>query len=364
MAGHSGGKNVTIIDVAERAGVSRATASRALSNYGRIAQDTVDRVKQAAEELGYRPNQIARSMRQGSTKTIGLVIIADFTNAFFDRVTKGIVDTARSLGYQVLISNTDEHLEVERVAVQTLIEKQVDGLIVVPSSPVVFDHLTPKALNSKPLVLIDRMVEGLKVTSVTTDDFVGAEEAIRNAVSLGHDRFGFLIATETVSGRTYERPAALISTVAERANGFMSGAIDAGIKPKQMHWIYLNDDPHVAELAVVELLDRPKPPSVIFTSNNDMALAALKVIGNRGLQLGRDISLVTVDDSLWLEAFRPGITVVERPVEQLAQTAVQKLIEEIESPGQKPEKIVMPTRLLARGSVANLKLRPELRSNE
>ena len=356
--------NVTIIHVAERAGVSRATASRALSNYGRISQDTVERVKKAAEELGYRPNQIARSMRQGITKTIGLVIIADFTNAFFDRVTKGIVDTARTLGYQVLISNTDENLEVERNAVQTLIEKQVDGLIVVPSSPVVHDHLTPKALNQKPLVLVDRIVEALKVTSVTTDDFVGAVEAIKNAISLGHERFGFLIATEAVKGRTYERPAGLISTVAERADGYMSGAIDGGIKSKNMHWIYLNDDPHVAELAVVEMLDRPKPPSVIFTSNNDMALAALKVIGNRGLQLGRDISLVTVDDSLWLEAFRPGITVVERPVELLAQTAVRKLIETIEDPNLKPEKIVMPTRLLARGSVANLKLRPELRSTE
>ena len=102
----------TIIDVAARAGVSRATASRAMGNYGRIAQETVLLVRKAADELGYRPNQVARAMRQGNTKTLGLVVIADFTNAFFDRATKAIVDAAKARGYQVLITNTDEDLSL------------------------------------------------------------------------------------------------------------------------------------------------------------------------------------------------------------------------------------------------------------
>jgi LacI family transcriptional regulator len=110
----------------------------------------------------------------------------------------------------------------------------------------------------------------------------------------------------------------------------------------------------------MRLLDQPKPPSVIFTSNNDMALAVLKVAGNRQLTIGKDISLVTIDDSQWLEAMSPGITVVARPVEQLSRIAVEKLVADIEEPGQPKEQIALPVELVARGSVANLVLRPEL----
>ena len=110
----------------------------------------------------------------------------------------------------------------------------------------------------------------------------------------------------------------------------------------------------------MRLLDQPKPPSVIFTSNNDMAIAVLRVAGKRQLVIGRDLSLVTIDDSQWLEAMSPGITVVARPVEELSRIAIQKLVADIETPGQPTEKIALPVELIARGSVANLVLRPEL----
>ncbi len=350
----------TIVDVAEKAGVSRATASRALSNYGRINAATQMHVRRIAEELGYRPNEVAKAMRRGKTKTIGLVIVADFTNAFFDRATKGVVDAARDLGYQVLITNTNEDIAAERSAIVTLIEKQVDGLIVVPSSVAVHDHLTPEHLDNKPIVLIDRRLDGVRVTSVTTEDFQGAEEAVRHVLSLGHKRLGFLIAASGVSGFTEERPPLLLSTVEDRINGFANAAADGGIKPKMQTWIYCEDLPSASEAAVMRLLDQPKPPSVIFTSNNDMALAVLRVAGKRQLVLGRDLSLVTIDDSQWLEAMSPGITVVARPVEQLSRIAVEKLVADIEHPGQPAEKIALPVELVARGSVANLVLRPEL----
>ena len=127
-------KTVTINDVAKAAGVSRATVSRALSGYGRINKATIDHVQAVADSLGYKPNALAAAMRAGKTKTIGLVVISDFTNAFFDRATKAIIDQAKALGYRVLISHTDENLEVEQLAVETMLSNQVDGLILVPSS--------------------------------------------------------------------------------------------------------------------------------------------------------------------------------------------------------------------------------------
>jgi LacI family transcriptional regulator len=125
-------------------------------------------------------------------------------------------------------------------------------------------------------------------------------------------------------------------------------------------WLFCEDSQTASEAAVMRLLDQPKPPSVIFTSNNDMAIAVLRVAGKRQLVIGRDISLVTIDDSQWLEAMSPGITVVARPVEELSRIAVEKLVADIESPGQPTEKISLPVELVARGSVANLVLRPEL----
>lgn len=350
----------TIVDVANHAGVSRATASRAMGNYGRISEETVALVRKSAEQLGYRPNQVARAMRKGNTKTIGLVVIADFTNAFFDRATKAIVDAAKSRGYQVLITNTDEDIEAERQAVDTLLEKQVDGLILVPSTAAVHDHLSKSTLGDKPVILIDRRLDGVKATSVTTDDFTGAEAAIRHAVSMGHQRLGFLITAAGITGYGPDRPSVLISSIEDRVNGFLNGTVESGIRSKQQTWLYCQDEPTTSEAAVAKLLDAPKPPTIIFASNNDMALSVLKVAGNRQLVLGRDISLITFDDSQWAAAMSPGITVVARPVEELGSLAVDRLIAEINYPGRPAEKIVLPTELITRGSVANLKLRPEL----
>lgn len=349
----------TIIDVAELAGVSRATASRAMGGYGRIAEQTVEQVRKAAAELGYRPNEVARAMRRGRTKTIGLVVIADFTNAFFDRATKAIVDAAKSRGYQVLISNTDEDIAAERQAIETLVDKQVDGLIVVPSTAAVHDHLTALKSSGKPFVLIDRRLEGIVATSITTDDFSGAEAAVRHAYALGHRRFGFLVATAGVDGQREDRPTLLISSIEDRVNGLLKGCSEVGIKKAQQSWIFCEDNARDPELAVARLLDRPKPPTVIITSNNDMALALLKVAGNRKLAIGKDISLITFDDSQWAAAMAPGLTVVARPVEELGSLAIEKLVAEIKQPGQAAEKIVLPTELIARGSVANLVMYPE-----
>jgi len=346
-------KKPTINDVAAAAGVSRATASRALSDYGRISPVTVKLVKDAAESIGYTPNQVARSMRAGNTKTIGLVIIADFTNVFFDRATKGIVDTARANGYEVLITNTDENLAVEREAIQTLIEKQVDGLIVVPSTAAVHDHLDEANRGNKPLVTIDRVLPGINATSITTNDFESCEKAVHEAKKKNHKNMAFLIATSTVQTPQTEKPILQNSTIEDRVNGFSNGIIDNKIKNAK--WIFCPEEPAQAERAVTELLTSKTPPSIIFTSNNDMALAVLRTANKLKLNIPKDISLVTVDDSQWLEAIAPGIAVVERPVDELAKLAVEKLIEHINNKSKKPEKIVLPTNLLTRGSIKDLR---------
>jgi LacI family transcriptional regulator len=342
----------TLNDVAKAAGVSRATASRALSEYGRISPHTVSVVKKAAERIGYQPNEIARSMRAGTTKTIGLVIIADFTNVFFDRATKGIVDTARALGYQVLIYNTNEDVALEREAITTLTQKRVDGLIVVPSTSEGHEHLIELTKAGTPLVIIDREVPGVTATTITTDDATSCEAAVDVAVAQGHTTLGFLIATPTVTGFQSKMPVLQNSAIESRVRGFAAGAKKH--KKVKAAWCFADESPEATLAAAHSLFDSSTPPSIIFTSNNDMALAVLKAAGERGLSIGRDISLVTVDDSAWLEAVNPGITVIERPVDELAELAVRKLVDLIEKKSTRVDATLLPTKLIRRGSIATL----------
>lgn len=347
-------RNVTINDVAAAAGVSRATVSRALSGYGRINPSTVDHVHKVAVGLGYKQNALAAALRAGKTKTIGLVVISDFTNAFFDRATKAIIDQAKELGYRVLISHTDEDVEVEKRAVETMLSNQVDGLILVPSSTKKHSHLTPKKLGNKPVVIIDRKLDTPRYTTITTGDEAAAEEAVSHAVENGHVNLGFLIAVPGISGFTSTQPEIPITSVQERADGFASGVSLAKPKPKSVSWLYCEDTEQAASAAVSSLLESPKAPSIIFTSNNDMLLAVLKVAGDRGIKIGKDLSVISFDDSPWAAAMVPGITVIARPVEDLGHLAVTELVLAIEG---KPNhrQIVLPAHLIKRGSVAKLK---------
>ena len=343
-------KPPTLNDVADYAGVSRATASRALAGYGRISPQTVDLVQKAADKLGYRPNEVARAMRAGKTKTIGLVVISDFTNAFFDRATKAIIDAAKRQGYQTLVSHTDERIENERQAVQTLIEKRVDGLILVPSSDSDHEHLSKAHIGETPLVLIDRRLDGLKIPSVTTGDFEGAKAAVEYVRDRGHQSLAFIVAVPGLTGSTSKRPHIPISTVVDRTNGFLAGAKGVAIESRM---VFCEDSQAGAEAAVEELLGARPRATAFFTSNNDMLLALLRVAGKLGLVIGRDISVVSFDDSPWAAAMSPAITVVSRPVDQLGEVAVELLLSQIAG-SPKSKDVVLPTMLIERESVAKL----------
>lgn len=344
----------TLVDVAAAAGVSRATASRALSDYGRIAPATVERVREAARRLGYRPNTVAQSMRAGRTQTIGLVMIADMTNAFFSRATKAIVTEAKAQGLQVLIANTDEDPAVERQAVETLLQQQVDGLIVVPSTSTDHAHLKRSHLRGTPVILVDRRLDGTKITSITTDDASGARASVVDAYARGHRRMGFVVAVGNLAGFTTERIDGGVSTVRERTEGFAAGAQECGVLAEDQLWLFTGGDPSDIDDAVEAMLGSATPPTIIFSSNNDVALGVLRAASRRKLVVGKDISLVTVDDTPWAATMTPGITVVARPVEELGAIAVERLCAEMENPNLAGETIVLPTTLITRGSVADL----------
>ena len=345
----------TLVSVAAAAGVSRATASRALSDYGRVGAKTAAHVRKIADELGYLPNQMAQAMRLGRTRTIGLVIISNFTNAYFDRATKAIVDAAGEAGFQVLVANTAENIAAEREAVSSLLEKHVDGLIVVPIPLGNHEHLLSPALRNTPIVLFDRKAEGVTASTFTTDDFTSCAAAIEYAASLGHRSIGCLVRVAGIAEVTDVQPDGIISSIMNRIDGVKKGAAAAGLSATNIQWKFVPASLEVAQSGVEQMLDSPHPPTFIFTSNNDMLLAVLAVAQKRGLIIGRDLSLITVDDSPWAAVLGGGLTVVARPVEQLATEAVAGLLRAIEQPEEPAHDVVLPTSLLIRQSVVDLR---------
>ncbi len=206
---------VTIRDVGAKAGVSQATAARALGGYGHVSAAVSSRVRQAALELGYVPNSVARALASGTTHAVGLVV-GDIENPFFSAVARGISNVLEDSGHTLLVANSDEDLDRERIAIETLRARQVDSLIVVPSSASASPHLRAAAADA-PLVLLDRTIPKLGVDSVTVDNRDGARRAVEHLIGHGHRRIG-LVSDEPN-----------ISTSAERLAGYRAALAAAGI---------------------------------------------------------------------------------------------------------------------------------------
>ncbi|MET9294833.1 LacI family DNA-binding transcriptional regulator [Streptomyces sp. NPDC003077] len=339
----------TIPDVAREAGVSRSTASRALAGYGSVSPQARERVRAAADRLGYRANQLARSMITGRTHTLGAVI-ADIQNPFFAGVTRGITDAARAAGYQVLLANTDEDPAAEQAAVKTLRDKHVDGLIVAPAATTDAGHLAAAHAAGCPVVLLDRDIPDLGMDSVTVDNHGAARDAVRRLLAAGHRR----IALVSLVGDGVRDPAPVDpgSTGLARIEGYRSALREAGIADTDTYLrmgAFHQQDP--ADLAR-DLLAAPEPPTALFATDSVIALGVLSAVRDLGLRVPEDLSLVTFDDTDWARAVRPRISVVAQPVQELGARAVRALVSRVQGGTGEREHITLPTRFIARESVA------------
>jgi len=343
----------TVKDVASHAGVSRATASRALADYGVVNSETRDRVRRSAEILGYVPNVIARSMRAGSSQTLGL-IITEVGLSVFDLAMRVVIEAAHAQGYQVLVANTNENLSAERNAVRVMLEKQVDGVILVPSAVSDVRFLSPTALKGKPMLLLDRTLLELDLPSVTADNRGGVRAAVEHCVAHGHERIGLIVATANILGVTTTRPDSLVTSLDDRVEGYLSGITAAGLE-RAADWLqFSGDSGEAAILAARRMLAAPIRPSAVIASNANVSLAILSVAKELGLEVGRELSVIGFDDSPWASVMTPALTVIDLPIEQMAKTAVEMLIATIRGTVISNRAVVLPMHLIERASVATL----------
>lgn len=330
---------VTIQDVAQAAGVSQATAARALNGYGSVSASALERVTNAASRLGYQTNMVAQALRSGQTRTIAFVP-GDIENPFFAKVARHLGDTLEDAGYILLLSSSDERLDRERKIIETLRRHMMSGLVIAPAAQEGAPHLAQLVTDGVPLVLIDRRIQGIEADSVTVNNEGAGYQAVLHLVELGHRRIAILI------------DDLQLASSAERFAGYQK-ALDA-------HGIRL--DPRLIGVggasrqgaydAAMRVLSLPDRPTALFTSDNFMTEGALRAIRESGLTLPYDVSIVGFDDFDLTTFVDPAITVVSQPIAELGQEAGRLMLRRLEGARDEPHNVNLLAELIIRGSAA------------
>ncbi len=323
----------TLRDVAALAGVSFKTVSRVVNDEPGVSPQLADRVRIAADTLGYRPNAAATALRRadGRTATLG-VLLEDASNPFFATLLRGIEDVAQERGLAVFASSTDLDLTRERDMALAFVARQVDALIVAPTESTA-QHLHRAVTEGAHIVLVDRPVDGLDAPVVLIDNQQGAREGVEHLIAHGHRRIGYI-------GRD---PS--IYTSRGRYAGYVDALEAAGI-PVDPALVRREGATRTSAQAQVEqLLDLDDPPTALFTAQDIITMTAVSVMQSRGLS--DRVALVGFDDFELADLLRPGVTVVAQDPRRIGALAAELAL----SPGVAEDGVhLVPTRLIERGS--------------
>jgi LacI family transcriptional regulator len=332
-------QTTTLRDVASAAGVHAATASRALNPDTRrlVNVDTAQRVLRAAEELGYTPNPIARSLKTAKSRTIGIVL-PDLTNPLFPPIVRGIEDVLAPAGYSGLIVNTDNDPAREQSHLESLRSRQVEGLIVATARAhhPVLEQLREQGVK---LVLVNRSAEGLVLPSVTPDDAAGVELAVRHLADQGHRRILHVGGPPSTS------------TGVARTRAFQAAVRDLGLEVDPARVVSCD---YWTEWEGAEALRRVLAAGTDFTAivagNDLLALGCYDVFAERGLVCPDDVSVVGFNDMPFLDKLRPPLTSVTVPHHRVGVEAARMLLEAIDEPDRAVRSLTLPLSLAVRGS--------------
>ncbi|GAB3707565.1 LacI family DNA-binding transcriptional regulator [Mariniluteicoccus flavus] len=338
--------------MAARAGVSRATAARALGSYGYASDDVRARVVAAAAELGYRPNRAARTMRNGRTQMVGF-ICGDIADGVFSSAMRGICDVMEPADYQVLVVNSDERPEGERQGVQALLAHGVDGMIVSPVLTTPTDPLL--ALRAKGvLVTLDRELDG--VPSVVADNRASARTAVARAIDLGHRRVALLASVQPdepvrlIGGRRRPHFTGAPRPSTARAQGYHDALIAAGIGLDPDLVVLRSRRPSEGQHDALAALVRTHGATALFTADSYQTVSAFRGLRELGCRVPEDVSLVGFSDADWPDLVRPAITVVRQDAYEMGRRAALALLQTMQG-GANDGQIVVPTQTLEGNSL-------------
>lgn len=326
---------VRISDVAKLAGVSTATVSRTINDSGYVSQDTRIRVLEAMDELGYTPPGGRRTFLQ--TSLFIALVIPDVTNPFFPAVVRGVDDSIKHQGYQLVLCNADDGAEQELALVKMLVEKRVDGLIYTPArdGKAVLDLARRYGI---PIVLLDRVIEDSSVDCIATDHHAGAYKAVQHLLDLGHRRIAHIAGPKDV-------PSA-----SERHLGYLAALQDNQVADDSALVIQGDYTQHTGGWALEQLMALETPPTAVLASNDLNAVGLMARATECGVRIPRDLSVCGFDDIEHSTIVSPKLTTVSQDKYGLGKLAAEYLLRRIREPLAAPRHIRLTPELVVRES--------------
>jgi DNA-binding LacI/PurR family transcriptional regulator len=331
----------TISDVARRARVTTATVSNVLTQRVPVSEKTRARVLEAIEELGYRPNLVARGLAQGKTLTLGLVV-PTISNPFFAEVVEEIEHAADQHDYQLLLSMTHNSLEEGKRHLERMASRWADGFIVMGMAADMADVLALKDRGKEVVLSVWNEDPRTQTLPIVDIDFrLAGEVATRHLLECGHRRIATIL----------EEPVQLT-----RRKGFQTTLAEAGISVLPEYIRQGDSSFESGYKGALDLLDLSEPPTAIFAGNDWMALGAIEAITNRGLSVPGDLSVVGVDDITLAAHAHPPLTTIGTPKREMARAATEVLLRYIQSTDipTEPLKILVSPHLIVRQSTARI----------
>lgn len=319
--------STTMRDVAALAGVSIKTVSNVVNQRPYVSAEVRAKVLDAIAALDYRPNRTAQALRTRRARSLA-AIVPDIQNSFFTSVIRGIEDAAYQAGYMLFLFDVEDDLEREEQCVDILSADTVAGVVLCTSDESRLERqINVLRAGNIPIVLLERVREGLQADTIVTENAQGSYEAVQHFLAAGHRRIG------VITGPDYYAPGR------ERLEGYLRAIGDHGLVVEE-GLIRLTDFTiSGAQAATDELLRLPSPPTAILVCSGMMALGTVEIIRERGLRMPEDIALIIFDDPEWCKIIDPPITTIAQPAYAMGQAASELLLQRLQQVDNPPQHI-------------------------
>ncbi|MGA9650588.1 LacI family DNA-binding transcriptional regulator [Pedobacter sp.] len=332
-------KALSIKDIAQKANVSITTVSFIINGKAKeksISEAVIEKVEKIIEESGYKPNQIARSLRTGNTNIIGL-IVEDISNSFFSKIARLIEDKAYKRGYKIIYSSTENNIAKAQELINMFKSRKVDAYIISPVKGLETD-IQDLINDEKPVILFDRNLPDVVANYVGANHFSASYQSIENFVQNG--RKNIALVTTNVD----------VVQITERYEGYKKALLDYGLPYNEdfVLKIHFNQDEAETISQIKQLLSTKKVDAVLFATNY-LAISGLKALKQINKQIGDDFSVIAYDDHEAFELHTPGISTVQQPLEEIAETVIKLILNQLASKTKLPiQEVIIPAKLIIR----------------
>ncbi|WP_293744634.1 LacI family DNA-binding transcriptional regulator [uncultured Pedobacter sp.] len=332
-------KSLSIKDIAVKANVSITTVSFIINGKAKeksISEAVIEKVKKIIEESGYKPNQIARSLRTGNSNIIGL-IIEDISNSFFSRIARLIEDKAYKRGYKIIYSSTENNVDKAKELINLFKSRKVDAYIISPIKGIEED-VQMLLDDGNPVIFFDRNLPDVDTSYVGADHFNASYQSIQSFIDQGKKNIA-LVTTDIN-----------VAQITERHDGYKKALEDNGIAYNDdlVLKIHFNQEENETIAQIKSLLENKKVDAVLFVTNY-LAISGLKALKQIDKKIGDDFAVIAYDDHEAFELHTPRISAIQQPLEEIAEAIIKLILNRLSSKGKLPaEELIIPTRLVLR----------------